>query len=93
MRPTQREGVGNASSPCEERVWVGRGLTEFNERARKACATFLLVRKVIWELLRLLWKAIRQVFWAWLKPIMGRVVLWGLIVLGFVVAVAVLMSR
>ena len=67
--------------------------TEFHERARKACATFLLVRKVIWELLRLLWKAIRQVFWAWLKPIMGRVILWGVIVLGFVVAVAVLMSR
>jgi hypothetical protein len=73
---------------------VARGpFAEFNERGQTLCATVSLVRKVIWELLRLLWKAIRQVFWAWFKPIMGRVMLWGFILIGFVVAVAVLMSR
>lgn len=46
--------------------------------------------KIISEILKLLWKLFKVVFWRWLKPMLGRIVLMALLVLavvGFVVAV------
>ena len=31
--------------------------------------------KIIREILRLLWKVVREVFWKWLKPLLGKFLL------------------
>jgi len=38
------------------------------------------VRKIIKEILGLLWKLFRIFFWRWIKPILGKVVVYGLII-------------
>lgn len=45
------------------------------------------MRKIITEILKLLWKVFKQVFWRWLKPMMGRIVLIGLVVIALIGAV------
>lgn len=45
--------------------------------------------KIIREILKLLWKLFKLVFWRWLKPMLGRILVVALLVLavvGFVVA-------
>lgn len=42
------------------------------------------VRKIITEILKLLWKVFKQVFWRWIKPMLGRIVLIGLLVVALV---------
>lgn len=51
------------------------------------------MRKIITEILILLWKAIRVVFWKWLRPILGTVAMYAALVVGLVILVVVLASR
>jgi hypothetical protein len=51
------------------------------------------VRKIILEILVLLWKALRVVLWKWLRPIMGRIVMYAALLVGLVLLVVVLASR
>jgi hypothetical protein len=52
------------------------------------------VRKIIREILVLLWKAFRLVLWAWLKPLLRRFMLYVVLAAGFVaVLVYVVMNR
>ena len=46
--------------------------------------------KVIWQILKLLWKVFRTVIWKWLKPILGKVAFAGLSLVGIIVAIVVL---
>jgi hypothetical protein len=48
------------------------------------------VAKVIWQILKLLWKVFRTVIWKWLKPILGKIGFFALIVVGIIVAIVVL---
>lgn len=42
------------------------------------------MRKILREILVLLWKAFRLVLWRWLKPLLGRFVLYVMLAAGFV---------
>ena len=48
------------------------------------------MKKVIWEILKLLWKVFRTVIWKWFKPLLGKIVFAGLIVVGLIVAIVML---
>lgn len=48
------------------------------------------MKKVIWEILKLLWKVFRTVIWKWLKPILGKIAFVGLLVVGLIVAIVML---
>jgi hypothetical protein len=48
------------------------------------------VAKVIWQIVKLLWKVFRTVIWKWLKPILGKIGFLALIVVGIIVAIVVL---
>jgi hypothetical protein len=43
------------------------------------------VRKIILEILKLLWKALRLVLWKWLRPLLGKIVFFTIIAIGLVV--------
>jgi len=43
-----------------------------NERTPRPCARLSFVKKVIREILVLLWKVVRTVLWKWLKPRLRR---------------------
>lgn len=51
------------------------------------------VAKVIREILVLLWKVFRKVLWKWLKPILARVVLIGLLIVAVITVAIVLLGR
>jgi hypothetical protein len=47
------------------------------------------VKKIILEILKLLWKAFREVFWRWIKPMLGRILLIAFLVVALIgVAIA-----
>lgn len=50
------------------------------------------MRKVIREILVLLWKVFRLLLWRWLKPILGRVLLLSLVAIGVIVVLIVLVG-
>lgn len=50
------------------------------------------MRKVIREILVLLWKVFRLLLWRWLKPILGRVILLSLVAIGVIVVLIVLVG-
>jgi hypothetical protein len=49
------------------------------------------VRKIITEILILLWKALRLVLWKWLRPLIGRVILYALLAVAFVFLLVTIM--
>jgi hypothetical protein len=51
------------------------------------------VRKIILEILRLLWKAARVLFWKWVRPILGRIALFAALAVGLIVLIVVLATR
>jgi hypothetical protein len=51
------------------------------------------VRKIILEILRLLWKALRVVLWKWLRPILGKVAVYAALAVGLVVLIVMILSR
>jgi hypothetical protein len=51
------------------------------------------VRKIITEVLILLWKALRVVLWKWLRPLLGRLAFFTAVAVGVVVLIVMLVSR
>jgi hypothetical protein len=51
------------------------------------------VRKIILEILILLWKAIRVILWKWLRPILGKVAVYAAVAVGLVVLIVMIASR
>ena len=51
------------------------------------------VNKIIREVLVLLWKAFRLVLWKWLRPLLGQVVLYSVLLVGLVVLLVVFATR
>jgi hypothetical protein len=48
------------------------------------------VHKVIGEILRLIWKLFKLLFWKWAKPILGRMILTGIFLTGVIVFLVIL---
>jgi hypothetical protein len=51
------------------------------------------VRKIILEILRLLWKALRVVLWKWLRPILGKLAVYAVLAVGLVLLIVMILSR
>ncbi len=51
------------------------------------------MRKIIREILVLLWKALRLVLWKWLRPILGKIALFAVVFVGIIVMIVMIMSR
>ncbi len=51
------------------------------------------MRKVIGEILKLVWKLFKVVFWKWLKPLLGRVALIGALIVAAVVMAVLVFGR
>lgn len=51
------------------------------------------MNKIIREVLVLLWKAFQLVLWKWLRPLLGQVVLYSVLLVGLVVLLVVFASR
>lgn len=50
------------------------------------------MKKVIWEILTLLWKTLRLVLWKWLKPLLFKVAGLGLLFVALVVTLVVMLG-
>ena len=51
------------------------------------------VRKIIREIIVLLWKVLRVFLWKWLRPRLGRFVMGAAVFIGLIVLAVVLLSR
>ena len=51
------------------------------------------MRKIIVEILRLLWKAMRLLLWKWLRPILGKIAVLAALAVGVVVLIVMVLSR
>jgi hypothetical protein len=51
------------------------------------------VRKIILEILVLLWKALRVVLWKWLRPLLGRFAMYLAVAVGLVLLIVMIVSR
>ena len=51
------------------------------------------VNKIIREVLVLLWKAFRLVLWKWLRPLLGQIVLYSVLLVGLVIALVIFATR
>jgi hypothetical protein len=51
------------------------------------------VRRIIREILVLLWKLLRLVFWKWLRPRLGRIMTFTALFIGFIILVVFLLTR
>jgi len=51
------------------------------------------VRKIIREILTLLWKVLRLVLWKWLKPRLGRYMMYTVAFFGLIVMVVYVLTR
>jgi hypothetical protein len=51
------------------------------------------VNKIIREILSLLWKALRLFLWKWLRPMLGKLILYGVLLAGLIVIAIVIASR
>jgi hypothetical protein len=49
------------------------------------------VKKIILEILVLLWKALRVVLWKWLRPMLGRILLYTVVAIGLVILLVTIM--
>lgn len=49
------------------------------------------MRKVITEILVLLWKALRLVVWSWLRPLLGKLLLYAVLAVGVVILLVSIM--
>ena len=58
-----------------------------------AFAKLWVVRKIILEVLVLLWKALRLVLWKWLRPLLGRIAMVAAVAVGLVLLIVMLVSR
>jgi hypothetical protein len=51
------------------------------------------VRKIIKEILVLLWKALRVVLWKWLRPLLGKFAIYAVVAVGLAVLIVIVASR
>ena len=51
------------------------------------------MRKIIREILVLLWKALRLVLWKWLRPLLGKLFLYAVLIVGAIALLVFLVSR
>ncbi len=51
------------------------------------------MRKIILEILLLLWKALRVVLWKWLRPILGKIAVYAALADGLVLLIVMILSR
>ena len=49
------------------------------------------MKKIILEVLLLVWKALRLVLWKWLRPLLGKVMLYTIIAVGLVILLVTIM--
>lgn len=49
------------------------------------------MKKIILEILVLLWKALRVVLWKWLRPMLGRILLYTVVAIGLVILLVTIM--
>ena len=49
------------------------------------------MKKIIREILVLLWKALRLVLWKWLRPMIGKIVLYTIVAVGLVILLITMM--
>src|SRR5262249_52826188 len=52
-----------------------------------------VVGKIIREILNLLWKVIREVFWKWLKPLLARVLVMAVLVITIITMLVMIFVR
>jgi hypothetical protein len=50
------------------------------------------VKKVFWQIVRLLWKVLKIYFWKWLRPYLGKILLGVVVFFGVAVALLVLFA-
>jgi len=46
------------------------------------------VRKIIFEILKLVWKVFVQVFWKWIKPLLGKILLVAVVLIALIGVIA-----
>lgn len=51
------------------------------------------VRKIIREILALVWKVVRLVLWKWLKPRLGKIAMAAAVFVGLIVLAVFVLSR
>ena len=51
------------------------------------------VRKVITEILVLLWKAFKLVLWKWLRPILGKIAFFSVLFVGLIALIVYFVSQ
>jgi hypothetical protein len=51
------------------------------------------VQKIIREILVLLWKAFRLLFWKWFKPILGRIVFYTVVLMSILALLVFIATR
>ena len=51
------------------------------------------MRKIILEILILLWKALRVVLWKWLRPVLGRITFYAAVAVGLTVLLVMILTR
>jgi hypothetical protein len=51
------------------------------------------VRKIIKEVLVLLWKALRVVLWKWLRPLLGTFAVYAMVAVGLAVLIVIIATR
>lgn len=49
------------------------------------------MKKIILEILVLLWKALRVVLWKWLRPMLGKILLYTILAVGLVILLVTIM--
>ena len=51
------------------------------------------MRKIIREILALLWKVFRLVLWKWLKPILGKLLFYGVVIAAIIGIIIFVITR
>lgn len=76
--------------------WGRRGRGTLGPSGWASCPELrypLGVRKIIREILTLLWKVLRLVLWKWLKPRLGRYMMYTVAFFGLIVMVVYVLTR
>lgn len=51
------------------------------------------MKKIILEILILMWKALKLVLWKWLRPMMGKILAYAALLIGLVVLLVMIFTR
>ena len=46
------------------------------------------MRKIIFEILKLVWKVFVQVFWKWIKPLLGKILIVAVVLIALIGVIA-----